>query len=375
MKKYLWAVSVMSCFVAPLVSADVTDQQEKSRLDIDASVMVDYSHFDSVFNKGESGDELLFRRVRLGASYDISDSFEAEFDIGYDQNNDKVETKDVNLTYSGWDIANLRIGKFKQPFGLEYLTSSKNLATMERSMATSAFSLGRDYGVGIFSNNKSSTWSVGLFDGGDGEDTFTTYAVTGRVTRVISRTDDSMLHVGVSASWREGTEERYQINETAEIYAAKSIIESAKYSADTISQFAVDAIFTYDSLALQGEFFSQSVTVKPNLGESDAQFSGYYFQARYLFNGERHRYKNGRFVKVKPSSMRGAWELVGRVSSIDAEDQERGHTGDTVLVGLNYYVNKNIRLMGNYTYGDLEGFNVTDPSTGSAYLFRAQYVY
>src|SRR5262249_9041808 len=55
----------------------------------------------------------------------------------------------------------------------------------------------------------------------------------------------------------------------------------------------------------------------------------------------------------------GAWEIAGRVSMMDLNDQLGTATGiaggrQTVYTaGLNWYVNRNIRFMFNYLHGDI----------------------
>ena len=41
------------------------------------------------------------------------------------------------------------VGQDKEPFGLEELTSSKNLSFIERSMVSSAFTPGRNIGISL----------------------------------------------------------------------------------------------------------------------------------------------------------------------------------------------------------------------------------
>ena len=55
----------------------------------------------------------------------------------------------------------------------------------------------------------------------------------------------------------------------------------------------------------------------------------------------------------------GAWEIAGRISTIDLNDQlatANGVAGGRQTIytaGLNWYVNRNIRFMLNYLHGDI----------------------
>ena len=349
------------------------DDDNKSKLEVGGRIMLDYDNFDEVFNDGESGDDFSLRRARLSVKYRLNNNWKTKFQLSYDEKNEKFEEKDLFVTYSGWKFSDVTLGKFKESFGLEYSTSSKNILTIERSMATNAFAPGRSYGVGLSSSNKKSTWALGIFDATAEDDFFNQYAVTGRATYVPYKTKDNLLHIGLSASWREGLEDRYQINENMEVYSAKKIVESANLPVDNMTNYGIEAAWQHNSLLVQGEYFSQDISVKENTGTLDADFSGYYVQASYILTGEQHRYKKGRFVNLNPQGKYGAFEFVARYSELDAKDNNRGHIANNTTLGINYYLNKETRIMFNYIHGELEGPNVQFENSGDAYSARVQY--
>jgi len=361
--------------VASLCSSLVysAENDPKSSLEISGRIMLDYDNFEAVFNNGESDSDLHLRRARLTAKYQFNQHLNTKIQFAYDESNNKLEAKDLYLKYSGWQFAEITVGKFKEPFGLEYSTSSKNILTIARSMSTRAFAPGRHYGLGLSSLKKNATWALGIFDATDEDDLFNHYAITGRATYVLYNQKNNLLHIGMSASWREGLPERYQINENMEVFSAKKIVESANLPLDTLTHYSIESAWRYNSLLLQGEYTTQHAQVKENHGALDANFSGYYLQASYLITGEQHRYKKGRFIHLTPQGHYGAVELVARYSTLNATDNNRGHQASNQTLGVNYYVNKQLRIMFNYLYGDLEGVNAQEQSTGNAYSVRIQY--
>jgi len=78
------------------------------------------------------GDQFELRRARIG----VKGKFAKDFN--YEVVGNLPGTATIDVAYLNWakyDAANLTIGKFKQPFGLEQLTSSNNIDFMERSYA------------------------------------------------------------------------------------------------------------------------------------------------------------------------------------------------------------------------------------------------
>lgn len=69
---------------------------------------------------------------------------------------------------------NIRMGQFKVPFHREYLVSSRNLATIDRSIADSEFGFRRDIGLDLGSKDLGGLgwlrYNVGVYAARDGED-------------------------------------------------------------------------------------------------------------------------------------------------------------------------------------------------------------
>jgi phosphate-selective porin OprO/OprP len=77
-----------------------------------------------------TADNFDLRRARLGVKGKFAKDFKYEI-VG---NLPGTATVDVAfIDYAKYDQAQIRVGKFKQPFGLEQLTSSNNIDFMERS--------------------------------------------------------------------------------------------------------------------------------------------------------------------------------------------------------------------------------------------------
>ena len=120
-------------------------------LKLGGRIMLDHAWF-SDDSGAEDGTE--FRRTRLMLSGKVNQfEWKTQYDFargddsdGNDKGN-RPAFKDVYVGVSGVPYAGaLRVGHFKEPFGLEELTSSKYMTFMERSL-TSAFAPSRNVGL------------------------------------------------------------------------------------------------------------------------------------------------------------------------------------------------------------------------------------
>jgi len=126
---------------------------------------------------------------------------------------------------------------------------------------------------------------------------------------------------------------------------------------------------TYGPLFVQGEYFWYNVDRANNIIPlPSVQFDGGYAQASYVLTGETHKYNPaaaayGGIVPANPWSPTengwGAWEIAGRVSTMNLNDQlatANGVAGGRQTIytaALNWYVNRNVRFMFDYLHGDV----------------------
>ena len=129
--------------------------------------------------------------------------------------------------------------------------------------------------------------------------------------------------------------------------------------------YSAEAAATYGPLFFQGEYFWYNVArnnVVPSL--PSLQFQGGYAEASLVLTGETHPYipatgAYGGIIPADPFSLWGggwgAWELAGRVSTMNLNNQlgtTNGVAGGQQTIyaaGLNWYVNGNVRFMFDYT--------------------------
>ena len=408
----------------------------------------DYDTFDDVFTNnlesdGESQSESEWRRTRLFVSGKVQNDWHYKFTLNIDDGEESADVNTAYIQYTGFDPFAITLGKFKEPFSLERMTSSKWLSTIERNMLLEflAGNLGAGQpdtaGVQISGYHKNANhlnWALGVFDDGsedsDGEDN---YGITGRVTLTPHFGDKHFLHLGAAYSVRE-IEDQVRYRSRLGVHTAGRLTFADAY-VDDVDQFGLEMAYVRGPFSLQSEYINVSADgdldpdadvlegvldsdgdlirsnrqagacytdtnnsggLEPNLGDtpascSDIDFDGYYVQATYTLTGETRGYKTqgAYFDKLKPSSPFGAWEVVARYEDAEVDNDNIGNggllanRGDTYdaekwLIGLNWYVNNNVRFMLNYIDAEVDEALAQgdgDDDDGDAVSFRAQYVW
>ena len=95
----------------------------------------------------------------------------------------------------------------------------------------------------------------------------------------------------------------------------------------------------------------------------DIEMDGFYLQAAYTLTGETRGYKggSGAFAAIKPKNEGGAWEVVARYEDADIDIPGRSLSADLerMVLGVNWYVNKNVKFMLNYVDSEVDGCSET----------------
>jgi phosphate-selective porin OprO/OprP len=153
--------------------------------------------------------------------------------------------------------------------------------------------------------------------------------------------------------------------------------------------YSAEVAATYGPVFFQGEYYwynidRSAMTGLPPIGAPSLDFQGGYAQASLMLTGETRSYNaaSASYNGIKPlhpfdwsSQGWGAWEVAGRVSTIDLNDQLATAAGvaggrQTIYTaGLNWYVNNNVRFMLNYLHGDVnrQASSVSAADVGSKF--------
>lgn len=398
------AVTSEPTFTSP-ITLQVGQQTEQKTVKIGGLVQLDSGYYwQDAANRttlGDIQDGLGFRRVRFAASGDLSDniSYFSEFDIAQAQ----PRFVDVWMQINKTPFGNVRIGRYRQPFGMTELTSVKELPFLERPLvfAQSPF---RQTGMMLFdhSADERTTWNVsgyrylsdnfGNVYGDSGG-----YGLATRITHLFgSCPDDRIIHAGFGYTYNDPARDVVQFANTNEFFAGQNavlgpgglsvlpltgvppFVITGPINTQWVQAINLESAFAQGPFAVQTEI--RWLTVAPTAG-TNLQFPGAYFHVRYMLTGETIPYqrKTGVFGRIVPDCPIngcgggiGAWELGARVSHVDFNDGPvAGRRLTNTTVGLTWYWNRFTKFQGNWIHSELNDRTVGD-SRASTFAFRVQ---
>ena len=298
-----------------------------------------------------------FRRARLtlagkalGWDYKIEQDFAAGTNL--------EGLRDAHISTALWG-GRATIGHFMPYRSMEELTSSNEIPMMERTFASSSGLFnGRQYQQGVGYQRSADNYTAG----------FTVFnlrspagprnegmGAAGRVTWAPINNDNDTLHFGTWGSLENANQGSADLSAVAN-YAGRrgpvqTIATTTGASRNEVTAYAVEAAGSFGPVFFQGEYVN--ATFGQPLGR-DQDVVTWYLQGSWLINGGHRGYKSATGVFAAPRvTDKGLWELAARYDTIENRDIAN-RRATAVILGVNYYVNANLRFMFNYTLGDNE---------------------
>ena len=349
----------------------VTSPDKKFEASIGGRIHFDAYAFDRDIAATTGTSE--FRRARLTlAGKALGWDYKLEQDFSAGTNLDGL--RDAYIATGLWG-GKATIGHFKPYRSMEELTSSNEILMMERpfASATGLFS-GRQFQQGVGYQRSGDNYTAGFtvfnLRGASGTRN-EGMGASGRVTWAPINNDNETLHFGGWASQENANQGSADMSAVAS-YAGRrgpsqTIATTTGASRNTITAYGLEAAGAFGPLFFQGEY-ANATFGQPIGGDQDV--STWYLQGSWLLNGGHKPYKAATGVFGSPKVDKGLWELTARYDTIENKDiADREAT--SVILGVNYYVNANLRFMFNYTQGENE---VTGDETGQ-YALRTQFAW
>lgn len=285
-------------------------------------------------------------------------------------------------TFGPIEESNVRAGHFREPFGLEAMTSVTYLPFIERSTATIAFTPGRSHGAQVSARTSSALFQLGAFRRADGlpfpDELQNERAITTRA--VWQGAGDGLVQAGGSLSFRDPNGELLIFRARTGTRFLDRLVDTDRIEADAATVAGLEALFQRGRWTAQTECFGLWID-GANGVPGESFLSGAYVSLSTFLGESSTRWNRMRGALGAPSvedawSSGGSWsnnvEAVARVSWTDLNDGSvRGGKVVDIEAGFNFYLTSTTRLMVHWL-----GVRADNPdgisATGHALLGRIQ---
>ena len=332
-------------------------------------------HFDA-----QNGAE--FRRARIYTSGTIYNNIKFKFQVDFAGGIVVIKDAYIQLTKIP-AVGNIRVGNFKEPFGLNMLTSSKYITEMERPTAN-AFDNDRNLGLMLFNQHfkKRLSWFAGYFypSGNVGIYKGNQYDLVFRLVGLpVYNVDDEykVLHLGASFAhqYHDNSEVFYNIR--PEAHLAPRYLNLKIPNVADINEINGEFLLILNTFSLESEYTVSYV--KPSssstLSNSSYKFFAYYGTLSWFITGEHKNYVLSKttFDRITPNknlgkdSGFGAIELSLRYSYFNLNNADlKGGIMSDITGGINWYLNPAVKVAINYVYSNVKNL-------GKANIFQMRF--
>lgn len=260
--------------------------------------------------------------------------------------------RDAWIEASYYDFAKPRIGQYKVPFDREFLTSAFSLQLIDRSIASSQFSLQRDIGLQLSGGllQDQLNYAVGVFNGSGanqsnqdqnfmyvGRMVYTPFGSYPYSQGALDTPDRPKLAIGVAGAYLPGLEP----GERKSLAGPLGNTNIVSVNSD-VYQLTADLAFKYKDFSFEGGYQFRSIDPEDATPFGEEYAQGFYLQGGYF---------------VIPKKL----ELAARYSWVNPDNPNNKNDNDQeeYTAGLSYYLYGHaLKLQANYS------FFRTDSATG-----------
>lgn len=330
-----------------------------------------YVHSDGRFYLDDTGNRgvntFILRRVRPSLQGTVFKFI--DFRLLPDFGEGKAVLQDAYLEIRYFSKASLRAGKFKTPFGLERLQSATDIQFVERGLPTSLVP-NRDLGIQLSGDlaKKRLNYAVGVFngtlDGGsvdgdtnDGKDYVArVFAMPFQTLRIDHALNNLGFGFAVSTGKQEGTLPSYKTPGQLAFFSYATGVSAN----GARTRFSPQAYYYYGRFGLLAEYVQSQQKVKKEARVKTVQNSSWQVAVSYFLTGENKSFKSGNPLKAfdPANGGWGAWELVARFGQLAvdpavyslglADAAKSARRAQSWTAGINWYLNKNVKLVLDY---------------------------
>jgi len=326
-----------------------------------------------------------------------------EFRIMPDFGEGKVVLQDAYIDSIVYPQFKIRVGKYKEPIGLERLQSASNLVFPERGQTVNLVP-NRDLGVMLFGDILEGilTYQIGVFngvpDGGSADFALNNskdfggrlFAHPFKKTSVEAAKG---LGIGVSGNFgsANGNETDPQLpsyksggQQTYFKYISDGTVAGTAIADGTRWRFSPQGYYYYKGFGLLGEYVISSQRVTRDVNSADIQNHAWQVAGSYVIGADN---SYGQIKPRKPLGWKkggtGAFQFAARYSELTvdkaafpifADPNKSAQKAKGWAVGFNWIINDNAKVMTSFeqTHFDGGGAGGTDRKTENALINRYQ---
>jgi len=322
--------------------------------------------FQGNFGQTALKDRFRLRRARINLTGDFAEQFDFKVEGDFEQSDGISSSRtdfsatDIFINWHQFPAAQIKIGQWKAPFGLEQLTPDTSLYTIERTLPTGAITPERQIGVQLLGKPFTNVWP-------DQKDLLTYYAgiFNGNGRNINNNDNNNFMYVGRL----ESTLFKDVFGKGSFLKLGGDVLNSRDDKGVNISQsgnLLVNADGSLSPFTLPGADERTAWSVDAWLKVGPFDLIGEYLQEKV----------NGRTVNGVPPGfanfttdgfyVTGGYFLIPRKLQVVVQwqDLNPGQKGDdglySILGGLNYYIHgDDLKLMVNYlhTWSDFRQAN------------------
>jgi phosphate-selective porin OprO/OprP len=318
----------------------------------------DVSAFEGRFGQTALKDRFRLRRARINLTGDFAEQFDFKIEGDFEQSDGlnssrtAFEGTDIFVNWHQFPWAQVKVGQWKAPFGLEQTTPDTSLYIIERSLPTGAITPERQIGVQLWGKPLATIWPeekdlltyyAGIFNGNGrniSNNDNNNFMYVGRLESTLFKSkiwgQESFLKLGADVL-NSRDDKGTNISQTLNLLVNTdgSLSPFVLPGADERTAWSVDAWLKLGPFDLIGEYLEEYVNgrtvngVPP--GFADFATNGYYITAGY-------------FLIPKKLQAAVQWQ--------DLNPGQRGSDGiHSITGGLNYYIHgDDLKLMVNYIH-------------------------
>lgn len=348
----------------------------------------------------QGNDSFLLRRARPIIEGTVFRDF--DFQVVPDFAGSATTIFDANLNYRLRPEFQLKFGKFKSPIGFEQLQPDATLPFNERSLASSLVPT-RVVGVQLWGDlaGGAISYAAGIFNGtGDNRNSNASdfgddKEFAGRVFFQPFKSSENAglqgIGFGLGGSYSQvksnaaglpnttgGTLPGFATDGQQQFFAYNPITGTV-VADGTHWRLAPQASYLKGPFGFLGEYTisHQEVLNNVTLARAPLEHNAWQVSAQWVLTGEAASF-NG-ITPLRPFDFTagrwGAWQLVARYGQLNIDDNTFGSFANPLSssssatawgVGINWWLNKNVRVLASYSHTTFEGggsFNLADPKS------------